>query len=117
MEEAVPGPPPAPSPTRDVEENRLVAGLAWLWVLSVIVLLVKKDSPYVQHHARQGFVLFLASIIVWIALGIFGAFALYLRQLLNFAVFVLIVVGFVQAVRGKWWVLPVLGPLAPKIRL
>lgn len=111
-------PPAAPAPpSRDVEENRLVAALSWIWVLSVIILLTKKDSPYVQHHARQGFVLFVASILVWIVLGVLGPLAWFLRQLLNLAVFVIIVVGFTQAIRGQWWKLPVLGQFGPKIRL
>lgn len=118
MEQAHPDmPPSSPAPSRDVEENRLVAAISWIWVISVIVLLVKKDSPFVQFHARQGFVLFIASILAWLLLGAFGQFAWFLRQVLNLAVFVAIVVGFLQAIRGQWWSLPFLGQLGPKVRL
>lgn len=109
--------PPPTASTKDVEENRLVAALAWLWVLSLIILLLKRDSPYVQFHARQGLVLFVASILLWIALSLLGPFAFFLHQTLNFLIFVVSIVGFVQALRGQWWTLPVLGPLAAKIRL
>lgn len=110
-------PPAGVTHSKDVDQNRLVAALAWLWVLSAIILLVKKDSPFVQFHARQGFVVFLLSIVLWILFGIIGPFAWPLQQLLKFAVFLMIVAGFIQALRGRWWTLPVLGSLAPKVRL
>lgn len=112
--------PIAPSPdpsTRDVEENRLAAALGWVWVLSFIVLLVKRESPFVQFHARQGTVLFLASLLLWVALGVFGRSAWVFRELLKLGTFVLITIGFVQALRGKHWALPVLGSLASALRL
>lgn len=117
VEELHAQPPAGNTSAKDADQNRLVAALSWLWVLSAIILLVKKDSPFVQFHARQGFVVFLASIILWILFGILGPFAWALQQLLQLAVFVVIVMGFVQALRGRWWTLPVLGTLAPKVRL
>ena len=110
----------SPVPTissKDIDENRLIAALGWLWVLSVVILLVKKDSPFAQFHARQGFTLFIVSIFLWLVFGIFGTLAWVLQWLLELLVFVIIVVGFVQALRGRWWVLPILGPLAPKVRI
>ena len=112
--------PIAPSPdpsTRDVEENRLAAALGGLWVLSVVVLLMKKDSPFAQFHARQGALLFLFSLLLWIVLGVFGRSAWVFRDLLKFGTYALMMIGFVQALRGKRWVLPLLGPLAASLRL
>lgn len=114
--------PPSATPPRerDVAENRLTAALSWLWVLSVVILLVKPESAFVQHHARQGFLLFLVSLAAWFVLNLLTPFltilAWMLQTLLQLAVFVAIVVGFIQALRGVWWVLPVLGPLASKLR-
>lgn len=117
MEEVHAQPPRGNTNAKDIDRNRLVAALSWLWVLSAIVLLVKKDSPFVQFHARQGFLVFLASILLWILFGVLGPIAWVLQQLLQIAVFVVVVVGFVQALRGRWWTLPVLGSLASKVRL
>lgn len=117
MEEVHAQPPRGNTNSKDVDQNRLVAALSWLWVLSAIILLVKKDSPFVQFHARQGFLVFLASIILWILFGILGPLAWVPQQLLHIAVFLVVVFGFVQALRGRWWTLPVLGPLASKVRL
>lgn len=105
------------SASQDVDQNRLVAALAWLWILSVVILLVKKDSPYVQHHARQGVLLFLASILLWFLLSLFGPGAWILLWLLRLGVFILVVIGFLQALQGRWWKLPVIGAFASNIRL
>lgn len=101
----------------DVEKNRLAAALAWLWVLSVVMLLVKKDSPYVQFHARQSFLLFVLSILLWLVLSFLGPFAWFLQWLLRVVVFVVIVIGFLQALRGRWWKLPIIGRFAPNVRV
>lgn len=101
----------------DVEQNRLVAALSWLWVLSVVILLMKKDSPYVQFHARQSFLVFVLSMLLWVVFAFFGPFRWFFQWLLQAGVFVLVVVGFVQALRGRWWTVPLIGPLAPKLRL
>lgn len=109
-------PPPTPAQERDVGENRLVAALGWLWALSVVILLVRKDSPFVQFHARQGFLLFVVSAFLWFVLGVlFGSAAWGLQWLLQLLVFVIIVVGFVQALRGRRWEMPLLGKHAAKI--
>ncbi|MDP3685319.1 MAG: hypothetical protein Q8R32_00640 [bacterium] len=116
MEESSPTPPSNAS-AQDVENNRLVAALAWLWVLSDVILLVKNDSAYVQHHARQGFTLFIVSILLWFVLSLFGPAGWILLWLLKLGVFILVVIGFLQALQGRWWKLPVIGAFAPNIRL
>lgn len=117
MEEVNAAPPVPATPSKDVDENRLVAALSWLWILSVVILLVKKDSRFVEFHARQSFVVFLASVFLWILFALLGPFAWALQWLVSLAIFVVSVLGFVQALRGQWWTLPILGPLAPRVRL
>jgi len=94
---------------KDIEENKLLAALSYLWILSIIFLLVKKDSAFVQFHAKQGLVLFIVSIILWI-IPIIG-------WLLNLVVLVLIIVGFIQALSGKAYKIPGVSQLAEKINL
>ncbi|HKH48809.1 MAG TPA: hypothetical protein VKM72_29430 [Thermoanaerobaculia bacterium] len=61
-----PPPPPPPSgaaPT--VSPNRtLMIVLSYLWILFLVPLLVEKDDPEVQWHAKHGLVIFLAEIIL-----------------------------------------------------
>jgi uncharacterized membrane protein len=85
------------SSKNDVESNKLFAALSYLWILSAIFLLFKKDSPFIQFHAKQGLVLF-----------IFG-------WLLQIVVFAFVVTGIVTAFQGKWFKLPLVSSLAEKI--
>ncbi|TSC61664.1 MAG: hypothetical protein G01um1014106_718 [Parcubacteria group bacterium Gr01-1014_106] len=117
MEWSSPQQPPSTLASADVEQNRFVAALSWLWVLSIVILLIKKDSPYVQFHARQGFLVFLIGMILWVVFAFLGPFGWFFQWVLQTVLFVVIVVGFVQALRGKWWTIPVIGSLAPKIKL
>jgi uncharacterized membrane protein len=46
--------------------------LSYLGILALIPLLMKKDDPDVQWHAKNGLALFGAEVICWIALTILG---------------------------------------------
>ena len=89
------------------QENKLMAAISYLWIVSIIMLLIKKDSKFVQFHAKQGFILFIASIILW--------FIPVLGWILNLLVVVLVVVGFIKAFSGEYWKIPVVASLAEKI--
>lgn len=58
-------PPGAASPNRG-----LMLALCYLWILAVVPLVVEKDDPEVQWHAKHGLVLLVAEIILWIIIGI-----------------------------------------------
>lgn len=98
-----------PGGDKDVEENKVMAAISYLWIVSLIILLVKKESPFAKFHAKQGLILWILSIILW--------FIPYLGWLLNLVVLVFIIIGFVQAIGGKWWKVPGVGQLAAKIKL
>jgi fumarate reductase subunit D len=95
------------SSKNDVESNKLFAALSYLWILSAIFLLFKKDSPFIQFHAKQGLVLFIASMVLHF-IPIFG-------WLLQIVVFAFVVTGIVTAFQGKWFKLPLVSSLAEKI--
>lgn len=97
---------------KDVEENKVIAALSYLWLLFLIPMLTKKDSPFAMYHAKQGLVFFIFStivgFIVWIpivgwALGIFS--------------FVLFIIGIMNALGGKSVPLPLIGKFAEKINI
>ncbi len=100
----------------DAEENKGMAIIAYLWILCLVPLLAKKDSPYAQYHAKQGLILFIADIILWafgwviaaVTLG-FGAF---LVPLIGLLLLVLMIIGIVNAASGKTKPLPVIGKMA-----
>ncbi len=70
-------PPPPPigtpptGPTGTASPNRtIMLVLAYLGPLAVIPLVVEKNDPEVQWHAKHGLVLFVAEIILWVVLGV-----------------------------------------------
>jgi uncharacterized membrane protein len=106
---------PAPAPAQKSDDN-LIAAVSYLWILSIIILLVKKDSDYVRFHARQGVVLFAISVVVGI-IGIPLFFLFWLVWLIDLVIFVAVVIGFIKALGGQRYKLPVVGDLAEKINL
>lgn len=102
---------------KDIEDNKIIAAIAYLGILAFIPLLLRKDSPFAQHHARQGLALFM----VWIAWGIVGlVFSLAqlsaLVSLGYLALFVLVIIGFSKAWKGELWQLPIIGEYAKKLK-
>lgn len=102
---------------KDIEDNKLFAAVAYLGILAFIPLLLKKDSPFAQHHGKQGLALFM----VWIAWGIVGlVFSLAqlsaLVSLGYLALFVLVIIGFTKAWKGELWQMPVIGEYAKKLK-
>ena len=90
-------------------DSNLMGALAYLWILSVVMLLVKKDDPFVKFHARQGLILFLAGIVL--------SFIPVIGWILNLVILVFDIMGFVNAIGGKQVKLPLVGDLAEKINI
>jgi len=89
---------------KDVEENKDIAAFSYLWVMSVIVYLTRKNSPFIKFHSKQAIVLFIISIVLW--------FIPVVGNLLELFVLAGMVIGFLSAAQGQWKEVPVIGPLA-----
>ena len=114
-EESAPASESTPAPAQKAGgDDNLIAAVSYLWVLSIIILLVKKDSEYVRFHARQGVVLFVISVAVGI-IGIPLFFLFWLVWLIDLVILVAVVIGFIKALGGEKYKLPVVGDLAEKI--
>ncbi|MBI4032140.1 hypothetical protein HY374_00360 [Candidatus Berkelbacteria bacterium] len=108
---------PAPAPkasgsSNDVEQNKIWAVIGYLGILFLIPLLAKKDSPYAQYHAKQGMVLFLvgfiASFVIWVPL---------IGWALGIGLFVLWLMGIINALGGKMSPVPLIGQFAEKLNI
>ena len=54
--------------TQDIQTNKVWAALSYVGILFILPLLVNGgQSRYAKYHANQGFILFLANIVVGIA--------------------------------------------------
>jgi uncharacterized membrane protein len=94
-------------PTQKVsQEEKIWAAVSYLWILSVIVLIARKNKPYVRFHANQGVLLFVLSLFFWVPL--FG-------WILAIAVAIGAIIGILRALNGEKWSLPIVGGMAEKL--
>ncbi|MBP9750985.1 MAG: hypothetical protein KBC95_04035 [Candidatus Peribacteraceae bacterium] len=104
---AAPASVPAPiplTPEEDIAKNKDLAALSYLWILSVFVYFLKKDSPFVRFHARQGMTLFGLSVLFMIVPVI--------SRPLQLLILVGCAFGFMNAAQGKRADLPLIAALS-----
>lgn len=97
---------------KDIEANKVMAALSYLSILVLIPLLTKKNSKFVQTHAKQGLALFIVEVIVTFIVWI--PFIGWLAALL---VLIVSLWGFIVALQGKFQAIPGLYDLAKKLNI
>ena len=105
----------------DIEQNKVMALLAYLGILFLVPLFGAPNSKYARYHANQGLVLCLAAVAFGIVYAILVALLLAISWRLVFftaalawlwlAYPVMIVIGIVNAVNGKTKELPLIGKI------
>lgn len=95
-------------PTSD---RNMMAAFSYVWILSLVMLVAKRNEPFVQFHAKQGIVLLIvsiiASILLWVPVLGFVCWALAVAGM---------VVGFIQAWQGKEYKLPYIYGWSQKVK-
>lgn len=90
---------------KDVEENKVIAALSYIWILFLIPLLTKKDSRFAVEHAKQGLVLFIIELIIMVIWWI-PFLGYVIGSILSVAVSIVAVIAFVFAIQGRFWKIP-----------
>ena len=104
----------------DVQQNKVMAVLAYIWLLFLVPLLAAPQSPYARFHTNQGIILFIVDIIIGIigfVLGFVLAFIPIVGALigglvsflLSACTLALMIIGIVNAATGKAKELPIIG--------
>lgn len=115
-----PPPPPTgtPPPSGTVSPNRgLMLVLAYLGILAVVPLVVEKNDPEVQWHAKHGIVLFVAEIILAIIITMithFVPFAGCVLWIIWPLIFLFHIFLIVKAVNGQRIMIPGLSEYADR---
>ena len=91
----------------DARSNKLMAALAYLGVLVLIPLFAAKDSKFARFHVNQGLILFICGIVSYF-IGLVDSLAV-LSWILNICIFILAVIGIINAVKGQAKELPLIG--------
>ena len=99
---------------QQILEGKIFAFLSYLSILCIIPLVFKRDNPFVLKHSKQGLILFLGEVAVFILHIILG------QWLLRFGMFVfgvLSFIGLIMVLRGRDGEMPVISQLADSITL
>lgn len=108
-------PPQPEAPKTEGQKNMGMAVVAYI-LFFIPLMTDAKNDPFVKFHVKQGLVLFIGWVLVWV-LGWFISFLLWpILSLLDLALFVLMVVGIINAVNGKMEPLPVVGKFADSFK-
>lgn len=96
----------------DIDRNRFIAALSYIWILCLVPLFLKPKSHFAQFHAKQGLLLFVIEIIGWIIFWI---------PIIGWTLFIMVIVfsvlGVQKAMAGKYWAMPILGKYVSKLNL
>ena len=112
--------------TSPSERSRWIAAMSYLAFLCFFSLWRSKDDPFIRYHARQGFLLLLGECVVLVAtlilevtigkLRLVGMLVIVLFRLAaGLGALTLSVVGFVKALFGEYWHLPLLGDYRERV--
>ncbi len=88
----------------DIRTNKDVAAFSYVWIMSVVIYIARKDSPFIRYHSKQGIVLFLLSIPVSLIPHI-GSYLIFLLA-------AAMLLGFLNAANGQTRDVPLVGPLS-----
>ena len=97
---------------KDIEDNKIIACLSYLSLLFLIPLLAKRESRYCQEHAKQGLIVFVASLIgglvFWVPV---------VGWIIYLVFWAAVIIAFVKCLMGEFWEVPLIGQLRHKIHL
>ena len=88
--------------SEDIEKNKDLAALSYVWIFSAIVLLARRDSAFARFHAKQGFVLFLLTLVLW---------PFEITRYGEYSILPLMVLGFIDAAQGRDYGVPLVSEL------
>lgn len=91
----------------DASNNKVMAILAYLGILVLVPLLAAKDSKFARFHSNQGLILLIISVVIFFVGRIPGLATL--AWILNTCVFILAIIGIVNAAKGRFKELPLIG--------
>ena len=108
------------------DRSRWTAALSYVAFLCFFSLWKSKHDDYVRYHARQGFLLLLAECVAIVTIVVleltigrvrFIGFVvvLMLQLVTGLGGLTLSVVGFVKALFGEYWHMPLIGEYADKV--
>ena len=102
---------------KDIEENKAIAAIGYISILCLVPLILKKDSRFAYEHGKQGFVLFIAELIVW-ALGLLPVIGWFIIGPIGTVLCIIVaIIALLKALNGEFWEIPYIGTYREKIKI
>ncbi|MCH8049133.1 DUF4870 domain-containing protein [Patescibacteria group bacterium] len=111
---------PSAAEAKDIEENKVIAAIGYIFILCLVPLLFAKDSKFAQFHAKQGLALFIVDIIFLMINAVIGWIPIigwFIALVLTAVAVILSLTGLVKALAGEYWKLPLISDFAKKLNL
>ena len=103
------------APKAKSESNIAMAVIAY-FIFFIPLLTDSKDDPFVKFHVKQSIVLLIANIVVWTIGAIIPFIGWFLvAPIGGLAVFILWIIGVINASQGKKKPVPVIGQFGEKL--
>ncbi len=99
---------------QQILEGKVFALLSYLTILCIIPLVIKRDNPFVLAHGKQGLVLFIGEVAVFVASIVLPMFLIKACYL---AFGILSLWGIIESLRGHFVKMPFVSEIAEKIIL
>ena len=99
---------------QEILDGKIFAVLAYLSILCIIPLVFKKDNQFVLSHGKQGLVLFVSEVAIFIGSIILSA---WIIKLCFFILGIFSLWGIIKSLQGQALQLPVVWDIAEKITL
>jgi len=100
----------------DTSNKTLFGILAYLGPLVIVSYAMANGDSFVKFHVRQGLVLLLIEVVLWVLSAMFW-FLWPLYSLLNLVIIIFAILGIINVVNMKESKLPVVGDWADKFNV
>ncbi len=104
--------PTVSAPATAGEKNTLMAILSYIGILVIVPYLTAKEDPFVKFHIKQGLVLVVIEIAVFVLMIMTMGILYPVLILVNIATLILSIIGIINAVQGNEKELPLVGNYA-----
>ncbi len=114
MEQTTQNPQQA-GPQQNKGKNTGMAVVAYI-IFFIPLLTDAKNDPFVKYHVKQGLILFICAVAVWLVINVIPIIGLLIAPILDIALIVLLVIGIINAVNGAEKPLPLVGSFAENFK-
>lgn len=102
--------------TKPNAEQMVFGILSYLGILVLIPLLIKKDDDFVHFHAKQGLIMLLIWIAIWI-ITLIPVIGWVFGSLLYIALLLVSLIAIVKVLMGQKWEIPIVSTYADKLNV